>query len=157
MLLRPKLRLDGVRYELRSLRDHSGPRAFCVSAYIPLSWDLGDEPICDIGSKLPQASRKTSDFDAVKEGFAIGWCAENNREEPVQVELLADGVSVTSAVADIFRQDLLVAGIGKGRHGFRLDVSKLAAKPDVILQIRTVGGGYMIFNSGRSLKDMSAP
>ncbi len=95
-------------------------------------------------------------FDAVKGGVAIGWCAEHGRDEPVTVELLADGAIVTSATADIFRSDLLAAGIGSGRHGFRLDVSGLAGKPDAILQIRTVGSGYMIFNSGRSLKDMSA-
>jgi hypothetical protein len=94
-------------------------------------------------------------FDAVAEGVAIGWCAENGHDDPVQVELLADGVVVTSAVADIFRHDLLEAGIGTGRHGFRLDVACLAGKPDAVLQIRTVGSGYLIHNSGRTLKDMS--
>jgi hypothetical protein len=95
-------------------------------------------------------------FDAVKGGVAIGWCAEHGRNDPVTVELLADGAVVTSATADIFRSDLLAAGIGAGRHGFRLDVSSLEGKPDAVLQIRTVGTGYMIFNSGRTLKDMSA-
>jgi hypothetical protein len=95
-------------------------------------------------------------FDAVKDGVAIGWCAENGRDDPVPVELLADGVIVASATADIFRPDLLEAGIGTGRHGFRLDVSCLAGKPDAVLTIRTVGSGYLIFNSGRTLKDMSA-
>jgi hypothetical protein len=95
-------------------------------------------------------------FDAVRDGVAIGWCAENGRDDPVPVELLADGAVVSAAVADIFRSDLLAAGIGSGRHGFRLDVACLADKPDAVLQIRTVGSGYLIFNSGRTLKDMSA-
>ncbi len=92
-------------------------------------------------------------FDSVKQGAVIGWCAQNGSDQPVEVELLVDGVPVAAAKADIYRNDLQAAGIGAGCHGFRFDLAGFGVKDEAVLQVRTVGGAYMVFGSGRKLKD----
>ncbi len=48
-----------------------------------------------------------------------GWAWDVGRlHTPVQLEFLIDGAVVGSTVANIFRQDLLVAGVGSGRSSF---------------------------------------
>jgi hypothetical protein len=95
-------------------------------------------------------------FDSVKQGFVIGWCAANDSDAPVDVELLVDGTVLTATKADIYRTDLLAAGIGSGCHGFRFDVTSVIAKEEAVLQVRTVGGAYMVYGSGRRMKDFPA-
>jgi len=92
-------------------------------------------------------------FDSVKEGVVIGWCALNGSDEPVEVELLADGAVKAIAKADVYRADLLAAGIGMGCHGFRFDIAGLDASEDTILQVRTADGSHIVFGSGRRLGD----
>ena len=60
--------------------------------------------------------------DSVEGGFVSGWAAIEGRAEPAVVALLIDGVACGSVIADVFRDDLLAAGIGTGHHGYRLTV-----------------------------------
>jgi hypothetical protein len=100
--------------------------------------------------------RHRGHFDSVKQGFVIGWCAATDSADPVEVELLADGNVLASTKADIHRGDLLAAGIGNGCHGFRFDISGFALNDETALQVRTVGGAYVVHKSGRRLKDFPA-
>lgn len=95
----------------------------------------------------------SGNFDLVKHGRVIGWCAAQGRDTPVEVELLADGAVVASAKADLHRGDLLAAGVGAGRHGFEIDISGLALTPEAVLQVRTLGGAHVLRRSGRRLMD----
>lgn len=67
------------------------------------------------------------------------------------LELSADGLVVRSFLADAFRQDLLDAGIGNGRHGFFLDVATLGVRPDAVVRITVAGQGLELRNSGQRL------
>ena len=95
-------------------------------------------------------------FDGVADGHVVGWCARNDSKDPVEVQLLADGVVVASTKADVFRHDLLAAGIGDGKHGFRFDISKLRSKEAAVLEVRTADGMHVVFGSGRRLNEMAA-
>jgi hypothetical protein len=92
-------------------------------------------------------------FDSVKQGFVLGWCAADDSQDAVEVELLADGSVLATARADIYRTDLFAAGIGAGCHGFRFDLSGLSLQDTMVLDVRTVGGTYIVKGSGRRLKD----
>ena len=49
----------------------------------------------------------------------IGWAWDGQHpNDPVKVEILSDNASLGTVVADLFRQDLLDAGKGNGRHSF---------------------------------------
>ena len=87
------------------------------------------------------------DFNGVRNDTALGWCCHNNLPEPVEVELLADGVVVASARADVFRQDLKVAGIGSGQHSFHIDLKGLALNDATVLRVQTKGGGFVLDGS----------
>ena len=93
-------------------------------------------------------------LDVVKFGLALGWCAAMDNDEPVEVELLADGVVLGSAKADVFRADLLDAGIGNGCHAFQFDLTGFGLKHEVVLDARTTVGGYVLDGSGSTLKHL---
>ena len=60
--------------------------------------------------------------DTVTGGFAAGWAAEPGNADPVEIELLIDGVAVGRGMADGYRSDLEEAGFGQGRHAFRIAI-----------------------------------
>jgi GT2 family glycosyltransferase len=48
-----------------------------------------------------------------------GWVVNTLAvDEPLEIEVFADGLSVARAIAGLFRPDLWAAGIGKGNNGF---------------------------------------
>jgi GT2 family glycosyltransferase len=57
-------------------------------------------------------------FDGVVGRRAIGWLADETMTDHAIVEILLDGRVVGEGKANLFRQDLLDAGIGVGAHGF---------------------------------------
>lgn len=59
--------------------------------------------------------------DTTGGGFVAGWAA-GDRDEPVEIVLLIDGMAVAQIRADQFRQDLFDAGIGTGHRGFQAAV-----------------------------------
>jgi hypothetical protein len=92
-------------------------------------------------------------FDSVKYGAVLGWCAADDSFDPVDVELVADGTVLAVTKADLYRTDLFAAGIGNGYHGFRFDLSGLVLNDAMVLQVRTVDGGHIVHRSGRRLGD----
>ncbi|HEY5299823.1 MAG TPA: sulfotransferase [Acetobacteraceae bacterium] len=50
-----------------------------------------------------------------------GWAVEDSMpDQPLQVRVLLDGEEIARATAELFRPDLKDAGLGPGRHGFRI-------------------------------------
>ncbi len=94
------------------------------------------------------------DFNGVRSDVALGWCSQNSSDEPVEVELLADGVVVASARADLFRQDLKTAGIGSGQHSFHIELNGLALNDATILRVQTKGGGFVLDGSDLPLAQL---
>ena len=60
-------------------------------------------------------------IDIIGDRKVSGW-ASGDKGGPVVVELLADGILVGEAIADIYREDLVYAGYGDGRHGWIIEV-----------------------------------
>jgi len=82
-----------------------------------------------------------------------GWCRLTGVANPVSLELFVDDRLAVVFVADAFRQDLLDAGFGSGRHGFFLDAATLDAGPDAVVRIKVAGHGVELDNGGRRLGD----
>jgi hypothetical protein len=95
-------------------------------------------------------------FDGIRNGKAFGWCRSNHSEEPVVVELTADGGVLASCRADAFRQDLHRAGVGTGRYSFEMDVSGLQLSDGAVLRVQTQGGGFVL-EGGGAFKNLRRP
>ena len=64
--------------------------------------------------------------DVVSHESITGWACDPARPDRAVVLLISvDGRAVTRVVANGYRQDLELAGLGAGRHGFTLNASKL--------------------------------
>ena len=62
--------------------------------------------------------------EQVKDNTVVGWvCDLNVPEASVRVQARVNGQSVEEVTADIPRDDLLEAGIGTGRYGFRMPIA----------------------------------
>ena len=85
-----------------------------------------------------------------------GWCRLTQSPDPVELEVFADDKLVTRVVADVFRRDLLDAGIGTGRHGFAILVGVMMAEPDAVIRIKVARHGVELRNSGKRLRDFAA-
>jgi glycosyltransferase involved in cell wall biosynthesis len=77
------------------------------------------------GSKQasPEGSAHAADgtLDAVSARGAVGWAARADRQpDTLTVELLVDQVVVAEGRAELQRDDLAVAGYGRGEHAFSL-------------------------------------
>lgn len=59
--------------------------------------------------------------DTVQPDRVVGWAwNKNHPDERISVDLLIDGTVQATVRAEVFRKDLLDAGIGDGRYGFSL-------------------------------------
>jgi hypothetical protein len=87
--------------------------------------------------------------EAVRDGCLHGWCRLTGVADPVTLELQVDGQTVLTFVADGFRQDLLDAGYGTGRHGFCLDLGSVGVRGDSVIRIQVAAHGFALENSGR--------
>lgn len=92
-------------------------------------------------------------IEGIAGGRLYGWCRLTGVADPVSLELFLDDWLAARFVADAFRQDLLDAGLGAGRHGFFLDVARFGLRPDAVVRIRVAGHGVELDNSGRRLDD----
>ena len=95
-------------------------------------------------------------IDCVLGGALHGWCRLTRSTDPVELEVFADDQLVTRVVADVFRQDLLDAGIGAGRHGFTIPLGGMMATPDAVIRIKVARHGVELGNSGKRLRDFAA-
>ena len=71
-------------------------------------------------------------FERVTADYLEGWVQDLSAPEcPVQVEIVADGAVVAAVLANRHRDDLLAAGLGSGRHAFRVPMRRPGARIDV--------------------------
>jgi len=71
--------------------------------------------------KLDLGYKIEGNFDGIKGQYAIGWAWNPKKpEERLSVVVYIDGKPLAEGVADQFREDLLKAGIGDGKYGFKL-------------------------------------
>ena len=72
-----------------------------------------------------------------------GWAMNPDKPEvPVCLEVLAGGVLLQRTLANTFRTDLRTAGLGSGRHGFK--VALPAAATGLRIEVRRVADGAMV-------------
>ena len=79
------------------------------------------------------ARRFLGRIDGLMDGALYGWCFEENRLEPVRLEVLAGG------------------GIGNGCHGFSIDLSHHGLPKDALIRIRIAGRQLELENSGQPM------
>lgn len=61
--------------------------------------------------------------DELTPDHAAGWAIDSQRpDRAVVVDLIADGTTVASGKANLFREDLRAAGVGNGVHAFHIHV-----------------------------------
>ncbi len=74
------------------------------------------------GLAVPGAGQKLHGRVDTLEGlFVTGWAQNPDKPEaPVCLDVLVDGVAVARTMANLFRADLLAAGLGSGCHSFRV-------------------------------------
>jgi hypothetical protein len=92
-------------------------------------------------------------IEGVRDGQLYGWCWLTKAAAPVMLDVLVDQRFVMRVTADVFRQDLLDAGIGHGRHGFFVPVETLHARPDSTIRVWVAEHGIELNNSGKRLCD----
>lgn len=92
-------------------------------------------------------------IDGMNAGALCGWSRRTAADEPVALELLADGRLVKQFVADVFREDLRDAGFGTGAHAFVVKIAGLGLSPDTIIRVRVAKFGFELENSGRPLRE----
>ena len=90
-------------------------------------------------------------IEGVRDGYLYGWCWLTQALDPVTLDVLVDQRFVMRVVADVFRQDLLDAGIGQGRHGFFIPIQTLQARPDSVVRVWVAEFGIELNNSGKRL------
>jgi hypothetical protein len=91
-------------------------------------------------------------IEGVIGGNLYGWCRLTGVADPVALDLFVDGQPVLGFVADAFRQDLLDAGYGAGKHGFYLNLRRLGLPRDSVIRIKVAEHGIELDNSGRRVE-----
>ena len=77
-----------------------------------------------------------------------GWCAQDGRLAPVQLELWIDGEFASAFTASHYRPDLARNEIGNGNHAFYVDLEPYELKPDSVIAVRIAGRVLELKNSG---------
>jgi hypothetical protein len=95
-------------------------------------------------------------IEGVRGAHLYGWCRLSQSTEPVTLDVLVDDKVLFSLVADTFRQDLLDAGIGNGRHGFFVPIEMLHATPGSVIRVRVARHMIELDNSGKRLSEFGA-
>ena len=100
------------------------------------------------------------EYDGIVEGviggFLYGWCRLTGIDDPVRLDLLVDDRLRLTFDADLFRQDLFDAGLGGGKHGFSLDLTKLGIGPGQVVRIKVSAHGVELKNSGLPLRALGS-
>jgi hypothetical protein len=87
-------------------------------------------------------------IDGVVRGQLHGWCRRSGRLEPVRLEVYADDRHIETLVANIYRDDLMAAGMGNGCHAFVVDLARHGAGPDAVIRVRISDRLLELENSG---------
>lgn len=101
---------------------------------------------------LAVASRRfLGRIDSLTNGSLFGWCYEENRLEPVRLDVLADDLPLESCNADQYRADLASGGIGNGCHGFVIDLSRYKLQASAVIRVKIASRQLELENSGQRL------
>lgn len=98
----------------------------------PLTDELRDR-LCGVielerPAYLASARRRfEGSIEGVRGNLLYGWCCLTRSPGPVTLDVLVDGRVALTVVADTFRQDLLNAGFGNGKHGYFIPLEQLHA------------------------------
>ncbi len=87
-------------------------------------------------------------IDGVVRGQLHGWCRRSGRLEPVRLEVYADDRHIETLVANIFRDDLMAAGMGNGCHAFVVDLARHGVGADAVIRVRISDRLLELENSG---------
>ena len=83
-------------------------------------------------------------------GKILGWAIDDSRlSHKPYIECKMGGLTLGACVADIFRDDLAKAGIGDGKHAFRIDYD-VALLPDGGAGLKVIVDGAVLADSEKS-------
>jgi len=83
--------------------------------------------------------------DRLADRCISGWAADDTRRDtPVQVEVIVNSLTVAAVSCEIPRADLVAAGIGDGRKGFRFDPSGHLKPGRNSLEVRYAGTDLVV-------------
>ncbi len=93
-------------------------------------------------------------FDLCEPTQIAGWaCNKSKPEEILEIEILADGHLIYRTTAGVYREDLKLAGIGNGKHGFVVNPPvELFDGKDHVIEVREVITGFVLPNSPNTFK-----
>lgn len=123
-------------------------------------WSIATSPATEPDrprSIVGERGRYEGFIDGVSDGLLHGWCRMAGSASPVNLDVLVDQRVVLSVAAATFRQDLLEAGIGEGKHGFAIALGALQAGPKSVIRVRIAGETIELTNSGRTLLEFGLP
>lgn len=91
-------------------------------------------------------------IDEVSCNFIQGWVWNRNAANiPLRVDILVNGTVFSQVMADQFRQDLLNAGKGDGRHAFKIDLpARLKNGLTNTVTVRVTGTNFFLGASNRN-------
>jgi hypothetical protein len=95
-------------------------------------------------------------IEGIRDQRLYGWCWPTQTDDPITLDVLVDNRFVMRVVADTFRQDLLDASIGNGRHGFFIPVEALSAQPYSVVRVWVAEYGIELNCSGKRLCDFGS-
>jgi glycosyltransferase involved in cell wall biosynthesis len=101
-----------------------------------------NEDVVDVGEPTVAPSPPLSGHcDGIRNGYIAGWaCRRDLPDAVISIEVSIDGVVFASVDADEYRPDLRIAGIGHGRHGWRIPFPRVPPGQTVQVVARERGG-----------------
>lgn len=79
-----------------------------------------------------------------KHGAITGWAKRALTTEPVEIGARLNGEEIARTTASLVRQDLVLSGVGDGRHGFILDVTKSLSNHPRRIEVFAVDSGFVL-------------
>jgi hypothetical protein len=90
--------------------------------------------------------------DRAEEGKLAGWAADlDNPDHAVVVEIREGDKLIASAVADVYRRDLELAGVGHGRHAFQCSIpASYSGLPNFTVTAQIQGTDFLLPYQGKT-------
>ena len=114
--------------------------------------DSPESPVADdaIGKELPSWR---GHLDLAQRDRVEGWAWDAARSEPLLLRILDNGIPIGEVLADRFRNSLMVAGIGDGRHAFSYAFPHaLAPNERHVIDVRRADDGRRLGNSPKIIE-----
>ena len=127
------------------------------------TWVFRRKPVpTNITLKIDEALMCTPFENHAEEGFhdiadcrtIEGWVWDPKQPcSPVKVDIYADDMLLATLTADKLRPDLIRAGKGNGRHGFRLLLpGSLKDQQSHVIRVRVAGTAIELHNSAKTIR-----